>query len=100
MRAKLKTKKMKATVKDLRPVTTTQEGLNLNKMGPSAIFHLPKEQLRQQEGDLLLLLQLFVLQVVQRPENPLKALLLLQLLTKELTTKVCKKEEEEQEALK
>ena len=90
---------MKATVKDLRPVTTTQEGLNLNKMGPSAIFHLPKEQLRQQEGDLLL--QLFVLQVVQRPENPLKALLLLQLLTKELTTKVCKKEEEEeQEALK
>ena len=97
MRAKLKTKKMKATVKDLRPVTTTQEGLNLNKMGPSAIFHLPKEQLRQQEGDLLLL-QLFVLQVVQRPENPLKALLL-QLLTKELTTKVCKKEEE-QEALK
>ena len=88
---------MKATVKDLRPVTTTQEGLNLNKMGPSAIFHLPKEQLRQQEGDLL---QLFVLQVVQRPENPLKALLLLQLLTKELTTKVCKKEEEEQEALK
>ena len=96
MRAKLKTKKMKATVKDLRPVTTTQEGLNLNKMGPSAIFHLPKEQLRQQEGDLLL--QLFVLQVVQRPENPLKALLL-QLLTKELTTKVCKKEEE-QEALK
>ena len=97
MRAKLKTKKMKATVKDLRPVTTTQEGLNLNKMGPSAIFHLPKEQLRQQEGDLL---QLFVLQVVQRPENPLKALLLLQLLTKELTTKVCKKEEEEQEALK
>lgn len=98
MRAKLKTKKMKATVKDLRPVTTTQEGLNLNKMGPSAIFHLPKEQLRQQEGDLLL--QLFVLQVVQRPENPLKALLLLQLLTKELTTKVCKKEEEEQEALK
>lgn len=98
MRAKLKTKKMKATVKDLRPVTTTQEGLNLNKMGPSAIFHLPKEQLRQQEGDLLLL-QLFVLQVVQRPENPLKALLLLQLLTKELTTKVCKKEEE-QEALK
>ena len=98
MRAKLKTKKMKATVKDLRPVTTTQEGLNLNKMGPSAIFHLPKEQLRQQEGDLLL--QLFVLQVVQRPENPMKALLLLQLLTKELTTKVCKKEEEEQEALK
>ena len=98
MRAKLKTKKMKATVKDLRPVTTTQEGLNLNKMGPSAIFHLPKEQLRQMEGDLLL--QLFVLQVVQRPENPLKALLLLQLLTKELTTKVCKKEEEEQEALK
>ena len=98
MRAKLKTKKMKATVKDLRPVTTTQEGLNLNKMGPSAIFHLPKEQLRQQEGDLLLLLQLFVLQVVQRPENPLKALLL-QLLTKELTTSVCKKEEE-QEALK
>ena len=98
MRAKLKTKKMKATVKDLRPVTTTQEGLNLNKMGPSAIFHLPKEQLRQQEGDLLL--QLFVLQVVQRPENPLKALLLLQLLTKELATKVCKKEEEEQEALK
>ena len=98
MRAKLKTKKMKATVKDLRPVTTTQEGLNLNKMGPSAIFHLPKEQLRQQEGDLLL--QLFVLQVVQRQENPLKALLLLQLLTKELTTKVCKKEEEEQEALK
>ena len=89
-------KKMKATVKDLRPVTTTQEGLNLNKMGPSAIFHLPKEQLRQQEGDLLL--QPFVLQVVQRPENPLKALLL-QLLTKELTTKVCKKEEE-QEALK
>ena len=78
-------------------MTTTQEGLNLNKMGPSAIFHLPKEQLRQQEGDLLLL-QLFVLQVVQRPENPLKALLL-QLLTKELTTKVCKKEEE-QEALK
>ena len=77
-------------------MTTTQEGLNLNKMGPSAIFHLPKEQLRQQEGDLLL--QLFVLQVVQRPENPLKALLL-QLLTKELTTKVCKKEEE-QEALK
>ena len=77
-------------------MTTTQEGLNLNKMGPSAIFHLPKEQLRQQEGDLLL--QLFVLQVVQRPENPLKALLL-QLLTKELTTSVCKKEEE-QEALK
>ena len=73
-------------------MTTTQEGLNLNKMGPSAIFHLPKEQLRQQEGDLLL--QLFVLQVVQRPENPLKALLLLQLLTKELTTKVCKKEEQ------